>query len=81
MSNTNTAPHLLRDRVAAFHTELAKQAPAEVVKALTTEIDGVVRSGAGQKAPRVGDAAPRFTLPDARSTRRPAAESAASKSS
>ncbi|TMA19979.1 MAG: AhpC/TSA family protein [Deltaproteobacteria bacterium] len=53
------------DRVAAFHTELAKQAPAEVVRALVSEIDGVVRSGAGAKAPRVGDTAPSFTLPDA----------------
>lgn len=68
MSSTNTpiADHLLGDRVAAFHTELAKHAPAEVVRALVGEIDGVVRSGAGAKAPRVGDPAPSFTLPDAR---------------
>ncbi|TMB34163.1 MAG: AhpC/TSA family protein [Deltaproteobacteria bacterium] len=67
MSSTNApiADHLLADRVAAFHTELAKQAPAEVVRALVSEIDGVVRSGAGAKAPRVGDTAPSFTLPDA----------------
>jgi peroxiredoxin len=67
MSSTNApiADHLLGDRIGAFHTELAKQAPAEVVKALVSEIDGVVRSGAGAKAPRVGDTAPSFTLPDA----------------
>jgi len=67
MSSTNApiADHLLGDRVAAFHTELAKQASAEVVRALVSEIDGVVRCGAGAKAPRVGDTAPSFTLPDA----------------
>lgn len=67
MSSTNApiADHLLGDRVAAFHTELSKQAPAEVVTALFSEIDAVVRSGAGANAPRVGDTAPSFTLPDA----------------
>jgi peroxiredoxin len=66
MSSTNgpIADHLLRDRVAEFHASLAKQAPAEVITALVGEIDGVVRSGAGAKAPRVGEKAPPFTLPD-----------------
>jgi peroxiredoxin len=68
MSNPNVsiADNMLGERVAAFQTDLAKQAPAEVVKALAGEIDGVVRSGAGAKAPRVGDLAPPFSLPDAR---------------
>jgi peroxiredoxin len=68
MSNTNVpiADNMLGARIAAFHGELAKQAPAEVVKALSGEIDGVVRSGAGSKAPRVGDLAPPFSLPDVR---------------
>jgi peroxiredoxin len=67
MSSTNApiADHLLGDRVAAFHAELAKQAPAKVVRALFNEIDDIVRSGAGATAPRVGDTAPSFTLPDA----------------
>src|SRR5438045_3882539 len=59
------ADHLLGDRVAAFDAELAKQAPAEVLTAVVSEIDGVVRSGAGAKAPRAGATAPSFTLPDA----------------
>jgi peroxiredoxin len=67
MSTTNApiVDHLLADRVAAFHTALAKQAPADVVRALASEIDDVVRSGAGAPAPRLGDTAPSFTLPDA----------------
>jgi peroxiredoxin len=68
MSNTHVpiTDSMLGDRIAAFQTEMAKQAPAEVVKALVAEIDGVVRSGVGSKAPRVGDLAPPFSLPDAR---------------
>jgi peroxiredoxin len=63
-ANAPIADHLLADRVAAFHTALAKQAPAEVIKAVVNEVDGVVRSGAGANAPRTGDSAPSFTLPD-----------------
>jgi peroxiredoxin len=67
MSSTNgpVADHLLGDRIAEFNAALAEQAPVEVVKGLANEIDGVVRSGAGAKAPRVGEKAPSFILPDA----------------
>src|SRR5262249_13009098 len=54
----------LADRIAAFNADLAKQAP-EGVKAMTAEIENVVRSGAGSKALKVGDSAAEFTLPDA----------------
>lgn len=66
MSNTQSpiADHLLADRISAFHSELAKQAPADVLKALGAEVDSVARSGAGANAPRVGDTAPAFALPD-----------------
>jgi peroxiredoxin len=59
------ADRLLGDRIAEFNAGLVKQAPVEVVEALVAEIDGVVRSGAGAKAPSAGDRAPSFTLPDA----------------
>jgi peroxiredoxin len=67
MSSTTgpVADHLLGGRIAEFNAALAKQAPVEVVKALVSEIDGVVRSGAGAKAPFAGDKAPPFKLPDA----------------
>src|SRR5262245_55659216 len=66
MSSTTASvlDHLLGDRVDAFHTELAKQAPPEVVKSLVSEIEVVVRSTAGATAPRIGDRAPSFALPD-----------------
>ena len=54
----------LADRIAAFTADVAKKAP-EAVKALGAEVEKVVRTGAGSNAPRVGDAAPDFTLPDA----------------
>jgi peroxiredoxin len=63
MSN-NVPQNQLADRIAAFNTDLAKQAP-DGVKAVTAEIENLVRSGAGSKALRVGDFAPDFSLPDA----------------
>jgi peroxiredoxin len=63
MSNENPGGPLA-DRIAAFNANLARQAP-EAVKAFAAEIDHVVRSGAGEKALKVGDSALDFTLPDA----------------
>jgi peroxiredoxin len=54
----------LADRIAALNADLAKQAP-DAVKALTAEIENVARNGVGSEAPKVGDPAPEFTLPDA----------------
>jgi peroxiredoxin len=54
----------LADRIAVFNADLAKQAP-DGVKAVTAEIENLVRSGAGKTALKVGDTAPDFTLPDA----------------
>jgi peroxiredoxin len=62
---SNTVPgSQLADRIATFNADLTRQAP-EGVKALSAEIENVVRSGAGSKALKVGDSAPDFTLPDA----------------
>lgn len=66
ISNVPVPDKLLSGRIAAFHTEMAKQAPAEVLKTIVGEIDGIVQSGVGSKAPRAGDPAPTFTLKDAR---------------
>jgi len=63
MSN-NVPANQLADRIAALNTNLAKQAP-DGVKAVMTEIESLVRSGAGREAQRVGDCAPDFTLLDA----------------
>lgn len=65
-SSTQVADKMLGNRIAAFHTEMAKQAPAEVLTTIGGEIEGIVRTGAGAKAPRTGDMAPTFTLSDAR---------------
>jgi len=65
-STSSVSDKLLSDRIAAFHVEMAKQAPAEVVKTITDGIEGLVGSGVGGKAPRAGDVAPGFSLPDAR---------------
>lgn len=57
---------LLADRIAAFHEGLAKQAPAELIRTIADEIDGLVRAGAGASALAAGAQAPAFRLPDAR---------------
>lgn len=62
--SSNVPANQLADRIAAFNTDLAKQAP-DGAKALAAEIEKVVRSGAGSNALKVGDSAPDFTLPDA----------------
>ncbi len=66
MSHPPVTDHMLADRIAAFQTQLARQAPPDVVTALDAEIAGIVASGAGNQAPKVGDPAPAFRLPDAR---------------
>jgi peroxiredoxin len=65
-SNSLVADKMLGERITAFHAELAKQAPAEVVTTIVGEIAGIVSTGVGSKAPRGGDSAPTFTLKDAR---------------
>jgi peroxiredoxin len=54
----------LAGRIAALNADLAKQAP-EALRALTAEMESVVRTRAGSSALKVGDPAPDFTLPDA----------------
>jgi hypothetical protein len=50
MSSTNApiSDHLLGDRVAACHSELAKLAPVEAARTLGSEIDCLVRSTLGR---------------------------------
>ncbi len=60
--------HMLSERVTAFNAALANQSPAEILRQLASEIEGVVRSGAGMQALRSGDRAPAFTLRDTRGT-------------
>lgn len=57
--------HVLQDRIEAFNRELQSQAPPEAVQAIGAAIAELVKSGVGASAPRVGQAAPTFTLPDA----------------
>lgn len=72
MSNTNppVTDRMLAERIAAFNAQLRSQAPAEVIDTLTEEIAGLVRAGHGSQAPKSGDLAPAFTLPDARGEQR-----------
>jgi hypothetical protein len=58
---TNT----LQDRIDAFNRELQKQAPAEAVQAFGAAVHDLVTAGVGASAPKVGQLAPTFTLPDA----------------
>lgn len=58
---TNT----LHDRIEAFNRELQKQAPAEVVQTIGAAVRELVTAGVGASAPKVGQLAPGFTLPDA----------------
>jgi peroxiredoxin len=57
--------HMLGDRIAAFQAQLTSNAP-DLAKAIDGEIERLVHAGVGAQAPRAGDPAPTFTLPDAR---------------
>jgi peroxiredoxin len=63
-----TTDNVLGDRIAAFQTQLAATVPAQLATAIATEVDGIVRSRAGAKAPGRGDVAPPFALPDVHGT-------------
>ncbi len=55
----------LTDRITEFTTAMAKNAPPEVVAALGKELRKLTESGIAKGAPRVGEKAPDFSLPDA----------------
>jgi peroxiredoxin len=56
---------LLNDRISAFNTELAKHAPAAAVETFASESNALQTQGVGSGAPKVGEIAPAFALPDA----------------
>lgn len=64
MSTRTTSDHLLREAIALFNAGFAQSSP-ELAKTIDKEIREIIRSGAGSNAPRPGDFAPPFTLPDA----------------
>ena len=62
-----TAPvPTLAARIAEFQEQLAAQLPSAMMGKLNAEIDSMLRANPGAGAPRPGQPAPRFTLPDAR---------------
>ena len=65
-SKNQLPDRLLADRIAAFHDGLAKQVPADVIRSIVVEIEGLVRSGVASAALAAGAPAPAFGLPDAR---------------
>ena len=64
--SVSPATETLAERIAAFDAGLATQAPAPVLESLRAVIGEIVASEAGRGAPRMGDVAPPFKLPDAR---------------
>jgi peroxiredoxin len=65
MSNTVSATSL-RDRIAEFTANTAKDAPPEVIATLGTELRRLAESGIAKGALQVGAKAPDFSLPEAR---------------
>ncbi|HSD90432.1 MAG TPA: peroxiredoxin-like family protein [Kofleriaceae bacterium] len=55
----------LQDRIDAFNHELQQEAPQNVVQTIGTAIGELVKAGVGARAPKVGQTAPLFELPDA----------------
>ncbi len=67
VSDSSTTERALADSIAAFDAELARKLPAEVLEAVHARPSPeIVADEAGRGAPRVGAAAPPFSLPDAR---------------
>ena len=56
----------LRDRIAEFTTNMAKNAPPEAIATFTAELRKLAESGIAKGALQVGVKVPDFTLPDAR---------------
>ena len=64
--NNNVSATSLRDRIAEFTTNLAKDAPPEVIATLGTELRRLAESGIAKGALQVGAKAPDFLLPETR---------------
>src|SRR5258708_18233515 len=60
-----TQPVTLQDQIAAFQAQSAGRAPSEVSAAFAGAIAQLVASGVTERALKVGEQAPDFTLPDA----------------
>ena len=56
----------LKQQIAAFQKEMLPQIPKDVVEVLMRTTEDQVKSGIADKALKVGDKAPDFTLPNAR---------------
>ena len=56
----------LKQQIAAFQKEMLPKIPKEVVEVLLRTTEDQVKSGIAEKALKVGDKAPEFTLPNVR---------------
>lgn len=56
----------LKQQIAAFQQEMLPKIPKEVVEVLLRTTEDQVKSGIAEKALKVGDKAPNFTLPNVR---------------
>ncbi len=56
----------LKQQIAAFQKEMLPKIPKEVVEVLLRTTEDQVKSGIAEKALKVGDKAPDFTLPNVR---------------
>ena len=56
----------LKQQIAAFQKEMLPQIPKDVVEVLMRTTEDQVKSGIADKALKVGDKAPDFTLPNVR---------------
>lgn len=56
----------LKQQIAEFQKEMLPQIPKEVVEVLLRTTEDQVKSGIADKALKVGDKAPDFTLPNLR---------------
>jgi len=56
----------LKQQIAAMQKEVLPKIPKEVVEVLLRTIEDQVKSGIAEKALKVGDKAPNFTLPNVR---------------
>lgn len=65
MSGQDAGLHTeLKEEIAAMRKEVLPQIPEAVVEVLTRTTEDQVKSGVANKALKVGDKAPNFTLPN-----------------
>lgn len=64
--SSSISPTLLADQIASFTDTMAKAAPPEVLALLTSELTKLSEAGLVERALKVGQTAPDFTLLEAR---------------